>query len=203
MEYNFLCSFSSLGVHRTEFILYTYCILHKTVIRLWWLVCHSFVIWFQFCGFQLHQARLHIGFHIWLQRNLFRFLWPVWNLGTHTVMIFFFVVLYSDFRVRLPFVNHSLMPDFACLAHHKKLLAQFPKPVVKNHFSTSVNHKLFHYVLWFYVWFVWDMWLPLGASWVMWGQDYNGGRMACEQWIWVGAFVVRSSSLGAWLKIRF
>lgn len=116
---------------------------------------------------------------------------------------FFFVVLYSDFRVRLPFVNHSLMPDFACLAHHKKLLAQFPKPVVKNHFSTSVNHKLFHYVLWFYVWFVWDMWLPLGASWVMWGQDYNGGRMACEQWIWVGAFVVRSSSLGAWLKIRF
>lgn len=96
MEYNFLCSFSSIGVHISGFILYTYCILHKTVIRLWWLVCHSFVIWFQFCGFQLHQAWLHIGFHIWLQRNLFRFLWPAWHLGTHTVtillLLLFFIV---------------------------------------------------------------------------------------------------------------
>lgn len=50
---------------------------------------------------------------------------------------------------------------------------------------------------------VWAMWLPLGAGWVIRGQACGAGRMACEQWVWVAAFVVWSSSFGAWLWLCF
>lgn len=116
----------------------------KTPIWRLGLVCHSLVIWFQFYGFQLNQARLYIlCFTSGFQKNTKLKIFVAGLLAscpwTLTAMRFLFFVLtgHSDCRVSLPFVCLNWRPDFACLPIKKTIICSVFKARCENpHFPT-------------------------------------------------------------------